>query len=271
MDPTKKPIFVPQPKPVEKPQPDKSTLGSTHRTISKSASYSNHYDKYSLKDREKGLERDREKDEEEKRKKESEINDDEVTEGFWYPVDRFLWDAPLYFRVNISLKTFYPGNEHLFKSILGISGANSSHFVAEACSFAIDDPPRYMLKILKAMNENMRCYSYNWYGFDEELKSIKMWPVSLQGCESEIKLSSTKEEWFIADRYHWATTFRKVVPILVFDFDDQKGLEYIFSRLDLTPRYISKASKTIQSAKGRVVPSPQYTESFRSKHNFFVR
>ena len=200
-------------------------------------------------------------------------DDDEIKNGFWRSIDQVLWNGPRYFRVNMSLSTLYPGNEHLFKNILDVSKVKLHHFLAECRAFTETDSRDYMSKIITATDKYISRNYRDWYDYRQELQSQKIWPVSSESWNPSKQLRSaldSKDYWFIADRPHWRDVFGKVVPILDFDVDHQRNMEHIFSEFGFCSRFISVASKTIPSFEG-VEPSPQYTERFRSKYGFFAR
>src|SRR5947208_1134974 len=87
---TRRLIFVPTPKPPAEPDPLHQSLRYHH------ADSQDMYD-------------------------DDDSDDDEITEGVWYPVRRCLWNGPRYFRMNMSLSGLYPGNKHLFKDVLNVS------------------------------------------------------------------------------------------------------------------------------------------------------
>jgi hypothetical protein len=186
--------------------------------------------------------------------------------------------------VNRSLNTLYPGNERLFRDILGLTKVDISHFIAEVASFRLEDrtlyePLEYMWRILAALNSFMLAstyYGYLYYYeplYYQQFLSLKMWPISTIPEEppSEMRTAASSDEWFIADRWDLKEIFCETVPLLAFNPDQCSGLKILFRSLSIEGRYLSKATKVTTKFEGRVKSSPQYSERFRAKAPFLIR
>lgn len=212
-------------------------------------------------------------------------DDDEVHKGSWHHVTRFLWSGPSYFRMNRSLNTLYPGNEHLFRDVLGLTKVNLSHFVAEAYSFCLNDPTlsrplEYMLNVITALDSYMSSPSYRTSSeyaarsvYHQELRSLKIWPVLTDPDEppTQLRTAANSDEWFIADRWDLHETFYGTLPLLAFSPDKNLNMTTVFVNLNLMSRYLSSAAVATTTFEGRIKRSPQYCERIRTKVPFFIR
>ncbi|CZR59369.1 uncharacterized protein PAC_09261 [Phialocephala subalpina] len=213
-------------------------------------------------------------------------DDDEckIQKGKWYLAAQFLWSGPHYFRVNRSLNSLYPGNERLFRDILGLTKVDISHFIAEVSSFSLEDPTlnqplAYMWSILAALNSYMSSHHYYGYlyyyseAYYQQFLSLKTWPILTNPDDppKEMRTAASSDEWFIADRWDLKEIFCETVPLLAFDPDLCSGLKIVFRSLSLEGRYLSTATKTTTKFEGRIKLSPQYTERLRTKAPFLIR
>jgi hypothetical protein len=281
LDPTKRLIFIPDPKPPPKIEEDSlidrlnsNQTSRTSVTDSKPASSVAgllSQISYSL---------------EVERLTKDGADDDKVQKGGWYNAKRFLWSGPEYFRVNRSLANVYPGCQHLFHDIIELRTAGLNHFVEEVSSFpraqddaAYPNPLDYMSRVLGAMDHYIHHYvwaelPYNVINeYYRDLRVIKMWPIfdDQEDGTYGFMTGSESDEWFIADRWDLQEIFAGLVPFLAFDPDKKMYMKNVFANLSLTNRYISTAAKVTMSFEGKRRLSPQYTERLQSKSSFLLR
>ncbi|KAL2757677.1 hypothetical protein ACRALDRAFT_1079807 [Sodiomyces alcalophilus JCM 7366] len=185
------------------------------------------------------------------------------------------------------LKKYYPELEVLFRTMLLVPNASTSHFVEEALAVASrtasTKSTRRIESILHAIAsrvvENLDRDPDRADGGLEQVHKMRLSDAQVFPIVSGPKnhpyerLASVKdkESWLIADRAIFRTQFANVLPVLALDADVVLRIQPLLEALGLGDRLLSRVATNVTEAHGEVTPLEDLAAQYRERSKFLFR
>lgn len=196
----------------------------------------------------------------------------------WVNSSLCLWEGSKCFRHQPVLKETYPGCETLFRKVLAIDNASSSHLAVEARFLDVGDDLEHIHDLLTEIQKRLEKFEPEDACLFQALLEVPMFPIFGLGPRSnapskydDLMAANSRTSWFIADQQELHQSFLGKIPLLALQFDQISLLKNLFHKFGIDVLRLSRCVQGKPGKGSRAQYDFHLAQDFRSRVPFFLR